>query len=154
MWASVKFIRFVLKHKWYVLVYGIKVGGIPLWQLLIHDLSKFSRAEFGPYKHKHATGTRSEEYKNALWRHLTHNPHHWEYWLYPDGSACPMPEVYVREMVADWQAANKNYGHISLKDWFARNYPRMRLHPRTIEILIPLIAPLGLTIPEKKGDVR
>ncbi len=149
MWASVKFACFVLKHKWYVLVYGLEVGGIPFSQLLIHDLSKFSRAEFGPYARKLATGKRSQEYLDAWHHHWSNNPHHWEYWIYPDGAVCPMPEVYVREMVADWQAANKTYGHISLEDWFARNYPRMKLHPRTLEILIPLIAPLGLTIPEK-----
>jgi hypothetical protein len=151
MWVSVRFICFVLKHKWYVFTYGIKIGGIPLWQLLIHDLSKFSRAEFGPYIRKHATGERPEEYLVAMRRHQAHNPHHWQHWI-QNGELHPMPEVYVREMVADWHGATKNYNRETLQEWFEKDYPKMILHPETIRRLVPLIESCGLRFPAKSTD--
>lgn len=52
MTPHLRYLRYVLLHKWYVLRAGIVVGGwsLPwLWRLLVHDLSKFSRAEWTPY---------------------------------------------------------------------------------------------------------
>jgi hypothetical protein len=43
-----RYLSYVLRHKWWVLVAGLKVGA-PLWRLLIHDWSKFTPAEWGPY---------------------------------------------------------------------------------------------------------
>lgn len=50
--SHLRYLRYVLLHKWYVLKAGIVINGwsIPwLWRLLVHDLSKFSRAEWTPY---------------------------------------------------------------------------------------------------------
>jgi hypothetical protein len=158
MWSSIRYACFVLKHKWYVLVFGRKVGGIPLRQLLIHDMSKFSRAEFPAYRRRSFEGlsSKSPEFQKAWRHHWLCNPHHWEYWAnHADGWLRPMPEVYVREMVADWQAANKTYGStygkaVPIDEWFAKEYPRMDLHWQTVATLRPLIAPIGLSIPEHK----
>jgi hypothetical protein len=48
MRAHLRYLTYVLRHKWFVLVAGLRVG-VPVWRLLAHDLSKFSPAEWGPY---------------------------------------------------------------------------------------------------------
>jgi hypothetical protein len=37
----VRYLSYVVRHKWFVLLAGIKTGA-PLWRLLIHDWSKFA----------------------------------------------------------------------------------------------------------------
>ena len=82
---------YIAKHKYYVLEGGLRLGGIPLWRLLVHDSSKFSREEWTPYVHqfyntdgtkrnvRDATGAydpsvQSEAFKEA-WAH------HWRFVL-------------------------------------------------------------------------
>lgn len=44
----------------------------------------------------------------------------------------PMPEKYVREMVADWMGASRAYtGSWDMRSWLDKNLPKMRLHPET-----------------------
>lgn len=38
-----------LKHKYFLFIAARKVGKIPLWQVIVHDMSKFSPAEFWAY---------------------------------------------------------------------------------------------------------
>lgn len=45
--AHLQYLRYVLVHKWCTLIECYKLG--ILWRGIIHDLSKFSRAEWGPY---------------------------------------------------------------------------------------------------------
>jgi hypothetical protein len=52
MTAHLRYLRYVLLHKWYVLYAGVIVGGLHplwLWRLLVHDLSKFRPSEWRPY---------------------------------------------------------------------------------------------------------
>ncbi|MBP9757015.1 MAG: hypothetical protein KBD06_00285 [Candidatus Pacebacteria bacterium] len=141
-----RYVLFILYHKWLVFHFGRKVGGIPVWQLLIHDLSKFGPAEFGPYRMRSVTGKDTPAYQ-AAWRlHWSRNPHHWEYWV-RDGLATPMPEVYVREMLADWHAANRTYDTEPLQEWLDNKWPRMNLHVDTVRTLQPLATKMGLQIP-------
>lgn len=54
-----RYLRYVLLHKWYVFRAGLAIGGMSprwVWRLLVHDLSKFSRAEWGPYVAKFYAG--------------------------------------------------------------------------------------------------
>jgi hypothetical protein len=48
MTSHLKYLHYVLRHKWYVLRAGLATGA-PLWRLVIHDWSKFSPAEWSPY---------------------------------------------------------------------------------------------------------
>jgi hypothetical protein len=43
-----QYLKYVVRHKWFVLVAGLHVGA-PLWRLLIHDWSKFLPCEWRPY---------------------------------------------------------------------------------------------------------
>lgn len=60
--AHLRYLRYVLVHKWWVLVAGLRVWPVYgrdwreapawfayLWRLLIHDWSKFLPGEWGPY---------------------------------------------------------------------------------------------------------
>lgn len=51
MSAHLQYLRYILRHKWFVFVAGWKVGA-PLWRLVIHDWSKFTPAEWTPYVRK------------------------------------------------------------------------------------------------------
>lgn len=139
--CHLRYLRTVLKHKMFVLIAGRKCG-VPLWRLLIHDLSKFGRAEWGPYVRRFAGGRAGamdhaadpDEWKRAWGHHWHRNPHHWEHWLHltDDGRTVPlaMPEMYVREMVADWMGAARAYtGQWDARNWYGKNHERIKLHP-------------------------
>ena len=106
---------------------------MPLGRLIVHDLSKFSRAEWGPYADRFCSGRSGqtdkgddpEAFQKAWEHHWAHNPHHWEYWCGRE-----MPETYVREMVADWMGASRGItGGWNITPWFLDNYPKIELHP-------------------------
>jgi hypothetical protein len=97
---------------------GCFIAGL-YWQGIIHDLSKFSLAEFIPSV-KYYTGTSSpiiaekddRGYSLAWLHHRGRNPHHWEYWvdkLSRGGIALKIPVKFVTEMACDIIAAGKVY---------------------------------------------
>lgn len=109
-----KFIKGVLKHKYYVFVemcgYGLYVQG------LLHDMSKFSITELK--QAKYYTGVCSpinlekqdKGYSMAWLHHIHHNKHHWEFWCDPkDGKVAPIEDKYIKEMVCDIIGASKAY---------------------------------------------
>ncbi len=105
MIAHLRYAKYVARHKWFVLVAGRRTGA-PLWRLVIHDLSKLSRAEWGPYVAKFYgpngdTPDVKIAFKAAFEHHWTVNPHHWKHWASTSPVPLPMPDEYVREMVAD-----------------------------------------------------
>lgn len=140
--AHLKYFGYVLKHKWFVFLAGKKFG-ISYWQLLIHDFTKFSRAEWTPYVNRFYRGIedKSQFYK-ALMHHYENNPHHWNYWV--DSvmdRPFPMPNKYIAEMVADWMGAGRaKTGSWDIVDWYCKHKNRMNMHPHTrkmVESLIP-----------------
>lgn len=140
-----RYIWLTLKHKRYVWVAGAWTGA-PLWNLLIHDLSKFTPAE-APHYGRQFFGDKSDPlgFARAWNHHQKANPHHWEYWIphsghdrsgYLGGTPLPMPERYVREMVADWFGASRAYEGrypTSLQEWpwLQQNFWKIDLHPET-----------------------
>lgn len=89
------------------------------WQGIIHDLSKYSLAEFVPSaRYFQGGGTpilkmRAEiGYAPAWLHHKGRNKHHWDYWIdYHEGKMilCKIPEKYLIEMVCDMIGASKAY---------------------------------------------
>jgi hypothetical protein len=71
----------------------------------------------------------------AWLKHQNRQPHHWQYWLLTldDGGThrLQMPEVFVREMVADWMGAGRALGFPDTKGWYERNRDNIQLHDRT-----------------------
>lgn len=145
-----RYLRYVLKHKWFVLVAGLSTGA-PLWRLIIHDWSKFTPAEWKPYVNRFFAGNAGKEDKeldpdefHRAWTHHWHkNPHHWEYWVRADGVAMPMPLHFVREMVADWMGAGRAItGKWEYQDWYNATKHKQNIHIDT-RVLVEFLLKLG-----------
>ncbi len=156
-----KHLKTINNHKWMVMKYCFKVGLYK--QGLLHDLSKYSWAEFSVGV-KYYQGNRSPNdaereakgYTSAWLHHKGRNKHHLEYWL--DYSmehkgqiaGCPMPTKYVVEMFCDRIAASRNYNKDNYTDrlpldYFVNGKARKYnlLHPETDELLFRLLSMLA-----------
>ena len=143
--AYFSYIKSIITHKWFVFVAGLRVGGIPVWRLIVHDWQKFTPWEFGAYARKTAAGFHNKrsdedeaEFAHAWLHHENTAPHHWGYWIPRSGKSknkpLPMPETYVREMVADWMGAERAYnGRWDMCEWLNNNFSNLResLHTDT-----------------------
>jgi len=155
-----KYLSYVIRHKWFVFRAGLMTGA-PLWRLIIHDWSKFLPSEWFPYVHYfHQTSDEkfnewaeansqydcvelapyghfaSERFNIAWLHHQNRQPHHWQYWylIQDDGKTfpVPMPEKFVREMVADWAGAGRAItGKWEVVQWYKENKHIMKMHPDT-----------------------
>lgn len=133
-----KYGSYVLRHKWFVFRAGLRTGA-PLWRLVIHDWSKMSRGEWGPYVRSfYGPQPRTDEVKLAFdqaWLHHQHrNPHHWQHWLLREDNGglktLEIPEGFVREMVADWMGAGRAItGKWEVGSWYSKNQEKIELHP-------------------------
>lgn len=143
------YLKYVLRHKWFVLQAGRRLS-INLWQLLVHDLSKFHPSEWFPYAewfYGYNGGSwynsgelvteRRNNFDRAWLLHLHRNPHHWQYWVLHEDSGVrkvmPMPERYRHEMIADWAGAGRAiHGDKSdMLGWYESTKDARELHPDT-----------------------
>lgn len=141
----VKYLKYVLKHKWYVFKECYRLG-IP-WRGIVHDISKLYPSEWFPYtkyfygENGNAYGIEDEieqKFDKAWLKHQNRNKHHWQYWvlLKDDGNIYPidMPIKYVKEMYADWVGAHKATNNKStVIEWYEKNELKMLLSPTTIK---------------------
>lgn len=145
MKTHLKYLWYVLRHKWFVLIEGLKLG-VPLWGLIIHDWQKFTPAEWKPYvdyffRYPDRTKPQSiiEAFDRAWHHHQANGPHHWQYWLlvYDEEDQVviiEMPDRYRREMLADWRGASlAKTGKDNTPTWYIGRRERMKkvLHPST-----------------------
>jgi hypothetical protein len=150
---------YVARHKWYVLLAGLRRGVNP-WQLIVHDLSKFRPDEWRPYAEwfyganggpwapllrdpseawREEAAVRQRAFQRAFLAHLHRNPHHQQHYVLPSQGDKPpvvfeIPERYVREMLADWDGAGRAIsGVVDCRDWYVRETlaGRILLHPAT-----------------------
>jgi hypothetical protein len=125
-----------------------KLLRIDRYQLAAHDLSKYEFAEF-PHYARQFHGDKSDPVGFAVaWlHHQNFNPHHWEHYISRSGrirGALPMPEIFVREMVADWLGASRVYtGSWLIDEWCTKNVPKMQLHPHTLDRVGGILMELG-----------
>lgn len=157
----IKHLKTVSTHKYEVMKLCVKAG-IPV-QGLMHDLSKFSPAEFLPGA-RFWVGTKSPQvieretygFSAAWMHHKGRNKHHFEYWTdYVSGvgiTTIEMPPKYLAEMFCDRVAASKVYQGEKYTDasplayfcWARKNYV---MHPNTIKALEELLVML-----KEKGE--
>ena len=143
-----KYLSYVLRHKWFVFVECCKLG-VPLRGIL-HDLSKLSPKEWLPYVN-HFYGDKpsprgedgsynplhvGDDFDYAWLSHQHHNKHHWQYWILRGDSgetkALPMPIRYAKEMLADWRGAGRAItGKDNTLEWYQKNKHKMVLHNLT-----------------------
>lgn len=162
MRAAWKHFRTVCKHKWIVFSLMCRCG-YP-WQGFMHDLSKFSPAEFLPsarYFQGDKSPIEAEKAKvgySAAWMyHKGHNPHHWEYWVDFGKAGEPIPARipyrYVIEMICDYVAAGMVYSKGTWTQeeplaYFERVRAGRHFHTETVKMLrlfLGIIADEGLT---------
>lgn len=155
------YLSYVLRHKWFVFLAGLRVG-VPVWRLIVHDWDKFLPRMWIPYVNQFhrsdaPAGMSSVGYLhdkesakaafNVAWEsHWRRHGHHWDHWVNRDPAvasrwAKEMPEVLVREMLADWMGAGRAQGvGWDVRPWYAVNGERMTLHPQTRILIEQLIA--------------
>ena len=141
-----KYLKYVIRHKWFVLLECCKIG-MP-WRGLIHDMSKFLPSEFFPYAFHNWNNERDEtgyykptdtgdsKFDFAWLLHQKRNRHHWQWWILPEDNGgvkiLMMPIKYIKEMLCDWEGAHraqKTKGNV--KEWYIKNGNKMQLHPET-----------------------
>lgn len=149
MRAHLAYLRYVLRHKWFVFLECRKLG-VPLWTAVLHDWDKFLPDEWFPYVHffyepdgspkqrRDSTGyykptdTGNAAFDFAWLLHQKRNRHHWQWWVLPEDNGgekiLPIPDVYRREMLADWRGAGRAQGTPDTAVWYEKNKDKMRLH--------------------------
>jgi len=155
----VKYLNYLLRHKWYVALECFKRGLI--WRGLVHDCSKFLLSEFFPYANyfygnskkikrgRDGTGyykptdTGDKAFDFAWLLHQKRNKHHWQWWILPEDEGgikvLPIEEPYLTEMICDWIGAGKAQGYFSPKSdplfetrkWWNKNKDKMQLAEET-----------------------
>ncbi|MCR5267422.1 MAG: DUF5662 family protein [Lachnospiraceae bacterium] len=133
-------------------------------QGLLHDLSKYSPAEFfvgmkyyQGYRSPNNAEREAKGYSSAWLHHKGRNKHHYEYWVdyaAAEGiGAVPirMPARYLVEMVMDRIAASKTYNGDKYTDdmplrYFLKGKPVIVMHKdtkRELEFLLYMLAKQG-----------
>ena len=148
----------ITKHRHLVMAHCFRAG-IP-WRGLMHDLSKYSPAEFIPGV-KFYTGTKSPTdgerrtygYSKAWMHHKGRNRHHYEYWtdysiVLKKTVPMKMPLVYVIEMFCDRVAACKvylkdKYTDSSALEYYNRRLGQEEMHEETSALLGTLVRMLA-----------
>lgn len=149
MKAHIAYLRYVLRHKWFVLL-ACRRMNVPIIRAVLHDWDKFLPDEWFPYVHTFYAPDGSKQYVESpafaqAWNiHQKRNKHHWQHWLitWDRGitEALPMPTTHIREMVADWIGAGQAIsGQTSPRVWYKHNQDKMILHPETRAIVETLL---------------
>lgn len=143
-------LRNIIVHKYWVFHYGRQIG-VGCWQLLMHDMSKFSPVEFfESIEFYQGTSSpippckKANGFSKAWQHHKGRNPHHYEYWTdnYDSGTTLiPMPLQYLEELLADWMAAGRTYQGKSFNFagqaewWKNKKTTNPAIHPLTIALI-------------------
>lgn len=141
MRAHWQYLKYVLRHKLFVFQ-ECRLLGVPLLVALWHDWDKFMPDEWLPYVHTFYAPDGSKQYKEgpafaAAWNlHQKRNKHHWQFWMLTwdrgNTDCLPMPDLYRREMLADWHGAGRAINGVKETGaWYAKMRDKMHLHPET-----------------------
>ena len=126
---------------------------VPIWIAIAHDWRKFLLRQWTPYAEnffnvdgtkrtvRDTTGAYDPNAQSLAfqlaWLDHQQAKHHWQAWcVIGDGGklkALYMPEVYIREMIADWMSAGIVYGNYGPHKWFQANREKMVLHEETLK---------------------
>ena len=110
--------------------------------LLDHDISKYSEAEYTPYDN-YFYGNKSyavtKAFNYAWLHHIHNNPHHWQYWVLQHDDepeeVLEMPYQFIVEMICDWWSFSWKNGNLyEIFDWYEK-HKNMKLHPNTRKIV-------------------
>lgn len=158
----IKHLNTVNKHRFMVFKHCVKAGIIR--RGLLHDLSKYSPAEFVEgarfYLGFKSPTEREREvygYSKAWMHHKGRNKHHFEYWTDYNPKTrrlepVKMPIEYVKEMFCDRVAASKvymaeKYNDSSALNYFVQGRAKTAMHPETAAVIEE-----WLTILSERGE--
>ena len=144
---EVEYLKYVVKHKYYVFIECCKLG-IPVLGAL-HDLHKFTYSEIKGFENYdedlfildaagifHLAKFATKRADRAWAIHKRVSKHHWQYWVMPDEDipgrilVSEMPMKYRKEMLADWRGAAKASGN-EVGKWYEKFRDRIILGPKT-----------------------
>lgn len=135
-----QYLKYVMRHKWFVFWAAVGLR-VPLLIALAHDWDKFLPDEWFPYARCFYAPDGSKQYQPSdaftlAWNaHQKRNKHHWQYWMITwdkgNTECLPMPDVYRREMLADWIGAGKALGKPETWEWYEENKAAIQLHADT-----------------------
>lgn len=102
MRAHWRYAVYLARHKWFVLVAGLRTGA-PLWRLLVHDWSKLRPREwfpyvasfYGGYKYSERPAAVVDAFDRAWLAHQHANPHHWQHWLLTEDTPQKYPVWHI-----------------------------------------------------------
>lgn len=86
MMRHLKYLKSVLRHKWYVFLACLQFR-VPIWIAILHDWDKFLPDEWLPYARTFYALDGSKQYVESVdfaraWmKHQHRNKHHWQYWV-------------------------------------------------------------------------
>jgi len=117
-----KYLNYVIRHKWFVFIECCKLK--MLVRGILHDWSKLLPSEWNAYtEYFYGKDNTQKEVKDdfdSAWlKHQNRNKHHWQYWILitDDGKdwggktrCLDIPDNYIKEMVADWKGAGRALG--------------------------------------------
>lgn len=157
-----KSLQYIFRHKWYVFLECLKLS-VPIWIAIVHDWDKLLPGYWIPAARtmRAPDGTRWYQpniaFKRAILYHRNRNKHHWQYWVAigDDGNTVclSIPDVYRREMLADWRGTGRALGFPDTAAWYASNYDNIQLHPETrqfIDTMLHYLPPLDF---EQEKDI-
>lgn len=143
------YLRYVLRHKWFVFLACLQYGLI--WRGIKHDWHKFLPSEWFPYvnffygkggkpvQRRDSTGyykptdTGDDAFDFAWLLHQKRADHHWQWWVLPedDGGVkvLRMSDAAMKEMLCDWRGAGRAQGKPNTWEWYEANKGKMQLHP-------------------------
>ena len=139
MRRHLSYLRYVLRHKWFVFL-ACWTLEVPLFIALFHDWDKFLPDEWFGYTRCFYKPDGSKQYDEpqmvTCWNaHQKRNKHHWQYWMLTwdrgETECLPMPDVYRREMLADWIGAGRALDKPDTWAWYEANKEKIQLHPDT-----------------------
>lgn len=135
MKTHLKYLRYFMRHKWYVFLECLKYRLI--WRGVVHDWTKLLPQEWIPYANRYYGTHNQTAFDRAANHHHKHNDHHWQYWVYLKDSGqqvvLPLTASARKELVADWRGANRAIGlkEDDLVMWYKDNYETFLFHPDT-----------------------
>lgn len=145
---KIKYLKYVLLHKWNVFLQGLKLAFLIenkllkcyfIYRLIVHDLSKFSLVEFQAYVNYFNVNpgkVKPKEIQEAFdlaWNnHQKLNRHHYQWWYLReddniDVKILVMDDISLLEMIADWTSFSKDFN--KSYEWYKNK--NIRLHEIT-----------------------
>lgn len=141
MKADLAYLKYLARHKWFVLQEGLKLG-VPTWRLLVHDWDKLLPWVWIAYRDTFYDERGRKQYKStadfdyAWLSHQHRNKHHWQHWVLRGDThgerPLQIPEEHLMEMVADWRGASRANGG-NVVAWYAENKHKITLHHLTAQ---------------------